>query len=359
MITAVDVYDLRLPLAVPYGNSMGVLTHFTTLLAVLYDENGTCGVGEATPAQPGYQHESPESIWQFLCDHAREALGLNAHEAIAAFRPFQKAYPFACTALITAAEELSNLELLQPPQQEMRFELVGIVNPPKGMPLEEHLEQRIAQGYRTLKVKIGFGVEQDIQKVKRIAACCAGRVKLRLDANQAYSFDDAVHLMRHVDPAEIELLEQPFDVDQWEQMQRLSRVATLPLMLDESIYGIEEVRRAGELGCAKYIKFKLMKSASAADMAEQIQAARSYGIQPLIGNGVAADVGCYHETLIGARCGVTAAGEQNGYLKPTAGLFVQPLEFEQGQMVIPTGYRRALNLLAIQANCIHQARYTL
>ena len=52
MISKIDCYDMRLPLRVPYGNSLGVLTEFTSIIAIVTDENGKYGMGEGTPAQP-------------------------------------------------------------------------------------------------------------------------------------------------------------------------------------------------------------------------------------------------------------------------------------------------------------------
>ncbi len=73
-------------------------------------------------------------------------------------------------------------------------------------------------------------------------------------------------------------------------------------------------------------------------MAEEMATAANYGIDVLLGNGVAADIGCYHETLIGYHTNCGTAGEQNGYLKPTVSLFSKPLGFQNGNLIIPAGY---------------------
>lgn len=208
--------------------------------------------------------------------------------------------------------------------------------------MEAHLEQRLAEGYHTLKVKIGFDLQKDLAKVRQIQKFVGEKALLRLDANQGYTFQEAYQFTHNIDPYNIQLLEQPFPAGVWEPMQRLAQDSPLPLMLDESIFNQEDVIKTGELNCAQYIKFKLMKSASAVAMANEMALASKYHIDVLIGNGVAADIGCYHETLIGLNTGCRIAGEQNGYLKPNVSLFSQPLGFQDGNLIIPENYQPKL-----------------
>lgn len=358
MIVSVDIYDLRLPLKVPYGNSLGILQEFNTFLTVLTEEDGRVGMGEGTPAQPGYQWETPESIWGFVESKASEVLGKSAEEAHALLMGSKNEFPLACTSYLTALEELRQAPVLTMPQEGVRLPLVGIVNPPQGSSLESHLEQRLRQGFTTLKVKVGFAVDEDIRKVQKIQAVVGDAAKLRLDANQAYTPEEALRFVNSVKPDNIELLEQPFAARAWEPMRELAPRSPLPLMLDESIFNEEDVRRTGQDGCAQFIKFKLMKSASAVSMQQQMEMARGYGIKVLIGNGVSSDLGCYHESLIAARCGVAFAGEQNGYLKPVCPLFREPLGFADGHICIPAGYKRELDPDVLQKYSREQRHLT-
>ncbi len=349
MIAAIDLYDLRLPLTVPYGNSMGVLREFTATVTVLTDENGRVGMGEGTPAQPGYQKETPESVWEFVWRQAPEVLGQDIEEAYASIKKWKGDFPLAVTTYLTALEELRQEPILALPEREIRFPLVGIVNPSREETLEGHVEKRLRDGFTTLKIKIGFDLDADIKKVKKIQAIVGRDALLRLDANQAYSMEQALRFVHSIDPINIELLEQPFAAGLWEPMIELAPQSPLPLMLDESIFNEQDVIHTGEYGCAQFIKFKLMKSASAVSMQREMETARRYGIKVLIGNGVSSDIGCFHETLIAVNGGVAAAGEQNGYLKPTSAIFTTPLGFANGHIVIPAGYKRELNQEALRA----------
>ena len=58
--------------------------------------------------------------------------------------------------------------------------------------IEREIEAAIAAGYRTLKIKAGFDLDADLQRIAFIQRCNGGRAKLRIDANQGYSRDDGV-----------------------------------------------------------------------------------------------------------------------------------------------------------------------
>lgn len=338
MISKIDCYDMRLPLRVPYGNSLGVLTEFTTIIAIITDESGKHGMGEGTPAQPGYQHETPGGIWSFVCEQSKKIIGDSVENAHSKILKKKDVFPFGSTVFLTALEEIQGVTALEIPAEGVSFPLVGIVNPPKGMMLEDHLEQRLEEGYKTLKIKIGFGLEEDLKKVKKIQNIVGDRALLRLDANQAYTYEEAYRFTNEIDPFNIELLEQPFSAGVWNPMKRLSADSPLPLMLDESIFNKQDVIKTGKLQCAQYIKFKLMKSASAVAMTKEMSVANDYGIKVLIGNGVSADIGCLQETLIGYHANCHTAGEQNGYLKPIVSLFDNPMGFCNGNLIIPKDY---------------------
>ena len=65
----------------------------------------------------------------------------------------------------------------------------------------------------------------------------------------------------------------------------------MPLMLDESIGGEEDLRRASGIPNVRYVKFKLMKSGSIARLRRLMARAAALGLGVVVGNGVAADIG--------------------------------------------------------------------
>jgi L-alanine-DL-glutamate epimerase-like enolase superfamily enzyme len=93
----------------------------------------------------------------------------------------------------------------------------------------------IADGYQTIKVKVGFDVEQDIGRVRMAQEALQGKAQLRADANQGYTYAQAVRFVKGVDPGNIQFLEQPFKEKDWTAMAELAKISPIPLGLDESI----------------------------------------------------------------------------------------------------------------------------
>ena len=101
--------------------------------------------------------------------------------------------------------------------------------------------------------------------------------------------------------AGIELFEQPCAAGDWDARLAVARIAPVPMMLDESIYGLDDIRRAADLNAARYIKVKLMKLGGLDRLAAAIDTIRDCGMEPVLGNGVACEIGCWMEACIAAR----------------------------------------------------------
>ena len=69
-------------------------------------------------------------------------------------------------------------------------------------------------------------------------------------------------------------------------------------------------------------------------------------MEPVLGDGLGSEICGWMEACV-ARDIVRTAGEFNGFLKPIDRLFGNPLGFEAGSLVIPVGYRPALDMDAV------------
>jgi L-alanine-DL-glutamate epimerase-like enolase superfamily enzyme len=244
--------------------------------------------------------------------------------------------PFTATALYTAMEMLQGEALLQT-NGNTRVPLLALLHGETPEALTIEIEDGLSEGYDTFKVKVGFDADKDLERVGTIQRIVAGRARIRLDANQGFNENDACRFAAGLDPEGIELLEQTCAAGDWDAAKAVAAVSTVPLMLDESIYDLDDVDRAAELGCASFIKFKLMKAGGLAKLAAALAHIRALGMTPVLGNGVACDLGCWMEACVAAR-GIDNAGEMNGFLKTTQSLFRVPLKMDQGAVVVPQGF---------------------
>ncbi|MCC6532675.1 MAG: mandelate racemase [Burkholderiales bacterium] len=353
-IERVALYLLRVPLKTPYKLSFGALTHFDTIVAELHDASGRAGLGEATIVT-GYTDETIAGAWSLAQALAAKLPGMTPAGIAALVEPRVAADPFATTVVHTAAEMLLGSALLDV-ATAARVPLLGLVNSMHEPELEAEIEGLLAAGYGTLKVKVGFDASADAARVRRVQKLVAGRARIRLDANQGYDRAAACGFAAALAPEGIELFEQPCDAHDWDAAVAVARVSTVPMMLDESIYGMKDIERAAELTAARYIKLKLMKLGSLAKLEAGLRRIRELGMTPVLGNGVACDLGCWMEACV-ARAGIDNAGEMNGFLKPVQPLFERPLSIERDAIVLEPGFRPQLDPEALARMSVARADY--
>lgn len=335
----IDLFRLRVPLTAPYKLAFGPVEHFDTIIVECIMQDGARGLGEAT-VLTGYTDETIEDSWQAARALAEELVALDADAAMRCVRRILPERPFTATAFGTALEMTAGSAHLRL-ERETAVPILAVLGASGEDALRAEIEALLGAGYRTLKLKVGFDADADSAKVALVQRLARGRAMIRLDANQGYSADQGVSFVRALDPAGIELFEQPCAAGDWDSHLAVARAAGVPMMLDESIYGIADIDRAAALRAAAYVKLKLMKLGSLEDLAQSIARIRNLGMKPVLGNGVACDVGCWMEACIAARH-IDNAGEMNGFLKPRAALLASPLEVRDGAIRVPAAFEPRL-----------------
>jgi L-Ala-D/L-Glu epimerase len=333
-IEEVQVSRLRIPLAQPYKLALGSVVHFDTLLVTAIVD-GRRGFGEATILS-GYTDENIEDSWKLAQDLCRRISRLSCDAACAVLDgELLQTAPFTVTAFRTALEMASGEPLLRIRTPTTIPLLFGInATDPAG--IEQEIEGALAAGYRTLKIKVGFDVEADLVRIRLIQSLNRGRASLRIDANQGYSREDGCAFARRVSPDSVELLEQPCHAKDWDAAAAVAAVTAVPLMLDESIYSMNDIDRAARLG-AGFVKLKLMKFGSLSRLERGLNRIRQLGMRPVLGNGVASDIGCWMEACV-ARSTVDNAGEMNGYLRQRESILANPIPVQTGAIRLDLGY---------------------
>lgn len=113
------------------------------------------------------------------------------------------------------------------------------------------------QGYRTFKWKIGvYSIPDELQIFDLLTQTLPAAAKLRLDANGGLTYDDANLWLWTCDNVrvadkrllEIEFIEQPLPVEQFEEMQKLSMCYSTPIALDESVAMLKQLKACYQQG---------------------------------------------------------------------------------------------------------------
>ncbi len=343
-----------LPLVTPYKVSLMTIEGFDPFLIEVFDDEGNAGFGEALII-PGYTAETVAGSWDLCNRLSRQIVGLSVDDASALVARHVGEGAGAASAVLAAIDMLGRNPLLDA-REEFAVPLLAPLHAHELPAIGPEVESRLDEGFRTLKVKVGFDWKEDLRRVRHIQERVDGRASLRLDANQGYGVADGRAFAAALEPAGIELFEQPCHMDDWNGNAQVAAVSAVPVMLDESIYGVADIARAAAIEGVGFVKLKLKKIGSVDMLVTALGEIRSRGLTPVLGDGVSIEIGCWMEACV-ARYTIDNAGEMNGFLKTKARLFQTPLEFEGGSIRVPAGYWPRLDRDAVEGHTIRSMEH--
>lgn len=230
----------------PGGTSRGVLTgketHFITLCDTKRIGVGECAVfrGLSRDDRPNYS-----KTLQWAC--ANISLGLEA------LREALQDWPTLVFGLEQAflSLEAQNLMELFPSAftAGKGIPINGLIWMGSIPEMESRIEARLAEGYSCLKLKIGaLNFDRELQLLRALRERFpADILEIRVDANGAFSPDDAMLQLNRLAPLQLHSIEQPIPPGNWEVMKGLCRDTPVPIALDEELIIWSDSTRRVEL----------------------------------------------------------------------------------------------------------------
>ena len=260
-VEKIELFLCRLPLVHFFETSFG-RSYDRTFVLIRVVGGGLEGWGEAVAeANPYYSSETTETVWHIISgfiaplvigrrfDHPRDV-----SPALKRIR----GHNMAKAGVEMAIWDLYAKSIGQPLSKVLggtRGRIasgVSIGIQDSFDQLLEKIETELAAGYQRIKIKIKPG--WDIEAVERVRAKF-GKIGLQVDANAAYTLDDA-DLLAKLDPYDLLLIEQPLDYDDVMDHATLQRRITTPVCLDESIHTVRIARDAIDAKACKIINIK-------------------------------------------------------------------------------------------------------
>ena len=106
--------------------------------------------------------------------------------------------------------------------------------------MQEQIEEKLQQGFKTIKLKIGaIDFESEIELLQSIRdRYSKEEITLRVDANGAFSPEEALSKLQRLSELDIHSIEQPIKQGQFEAMKRLCAETPLDIALDEELIGV-------------------------------------------------------------------------------------------------------------------------
>jgi o-succinylbenzoate synthase len=160
----------------------------------------------------------------------------------------------------------------------------------------QRIEEKLSQGYRCIKLKIGaIDFDKELDMVRSIRERFSSKeLQIRLDANGGFSYDEALYKMELLSQYAVHSIEQPIKAKQWAFMADLCRESPLPIALDEELIGVnmpEMKRHVLNIIKPAYIVLKPSLHGGMHGCREWISIAREMGIGSWITSALESNIG--------------------------------------------------------------------
>ena len=333
IISKVTMYRLDVPLIKPYKLSYNTFNSFEPLLFHIVDDQGNEGWGEQH-ISPGSSSETRDGGWTFGRVISKLILNKKLYEAKEIILSHSSISIVASSAIYTAIEMLEKNDVLNN-KSSLKLKLLTSFNAEEETEIKDELDKVTEQGFTTIKIKVGKDVNADIKKINNIQTHLNGRATLRIDANRGYSKKDGCKFVQGLKPDFIELFEQPCDANDWDANAAVAKLSYIPIMLDEPICSVKDIKKASLIEGVGLCKLKLKRFLSITRLKEAIKFAHELGLKIVLGDGLGAEINCWMEAKIADKL-IDNAGEYNGFLKiePQARILSNPLKFKNGFLLI-------------------------
>jgi L-Ala-D/L-Glu epimerase len=271
-IAEVEIVPYALPFQRPYVTARGTLERREMILLRLRTEAGAVGLGEAVPLSLR-GGDTPRRVERSLARVARRlarldvaamtdeqplAAAVDAVIHVTAGRRLPAPAKAAVEiALFDLAGRISGTPLWRmlrgSSSAPLRCNATLAADSPRGLAAEAAAWRE--RGFETFKLKLGLGDDQE--RAQAVREAVGAEAHLRVDANGAWSTDQAATVLEEIEPLGIELVEQPTAT--LREMATVAAATPIPIAADESVTSAKDAEKAARAGACRLATVKLSK----------------------------------------------------------------------------------------------------
>ncbi|MFV8343020.1 o-succinylbenzoate synthase [Flavobacterium sp. XS2P39] len=231
----------------PSGTSRGVITEKETWFIVLKHDGkkgiGECGIlrGLSVDDRPDYEeklqwtcaniHLGKEQLWEALLEFPSIQFGVEM-----AFLSLESKIPF----LLFPSDFTKGTKSIV---------INGLVWMGEESFMKRQVEEKLAAGFRCIKLKIGaIDFEKELRLLRFIREYFGPeQVEIRVDANGSFSENLALHKLTQLSEFKLHSIEQPIQKNHTDSMAELCKTTPFPIALDEELIGVFTVGEKEQL----------------------------------------------------------------------------------------------------------------
>jgi len=222
----------------PSGTSRGVMTEKESWFIILEQDGkkgiGECGIlrGLSIDDRPDYEeklqwtcqniHLGKDQLWEALIEFPSIQFGVEM-----AFQSLESESPF----LLFPSEFTNGIKSIP---------INGLVWMGEEGFMKQQIEEKLADGFRCIKLKIGaIDFDKELQLLRYIRQFFSPeQVEIRVDANGAFDISLALNKITQLSEFKLHSIEQPIQKNNTDSMAELCKITPIPIALDEELIGV-------------------------------------------------------------------------------------------------------------------------
>ena len=289
IITHIEIYRLSIPME-PFVIATGTMDYAQNTFVRIHTDAGIYGVGECS-AFPMIVGETQNTCISVAQDFAKIWKGKDAlalEDRLAELHLY-----IAGNATIKSAFDMALYDIAAKHAGQPLYRFLGgekreiITDITLGIASAEEMAAKALKlkegGAFALKVKLGKKPDDDVERIKAIRKAVGFDLPIRIDANQGWSYDDALEALRDLEAYKIQFCEQPMRTYNDYLMAELRTQTIVPIMADESVYTHRDAERLCKADACDYINIKFSKSSGIHEALKIQKVAAEYGVPCMIG----------------------------------------------------------------------------
>ena len=292
-ITGVRIWRAELAYREPFRTALGESARAQVLVVELATDEGLRGLGECAPL-PKVTGETLGDALMALKALGRELVGSDPLRREVLRELALKLAPRCPAARAAVDMALWDLvgqlagrplhQLLGGFRDRVRTDITISLKEPEEM--AEDALKAVEAGFRALKLKVGEGgVEKDVERVRAVRDAVGLTVELCVDANQAWSVQEALKAVRELGRLEVAFVEQPVPAEDLPGLARVRWASPVPVMADEAVLGPGDALKAIQAEAVDLINVKLMKCGGISEALRLAAIAEAAGVGLMVGCG--------------------------------------------------------------------------
>jgi muconate cycloisomerase len=298
-ISRIDVFTAELPFRISFGHALATRKSSTNVYVRVTLDDGSWGFGEGVP-RDYVTGETIDTAINTLTERLVPAvLGRGVHDARDVPEFLEEAARIASPCIAPDGAAWCALELAvldafghhfgcsvsdwlgSAPAPRVRYDAIIPFVSPKLLTVIGTLVRGL--GFRQVKVKVGHDLAADARGLSTLRRILGSGTDLRVDANCAWSPDQALTAIDRFKPFGISSVEQPVAADDLAGLRRITAATSESIIVDESLRSVADAVRLAETGACNAFNIRVSKCGGLLNSARIAAIASQAGLGCVVG----------------------------------------------------------------------------